>query len=99
MDLPTIDGSAMLAWIFPKMDMMGQTLSMQPMYSLGVSLTQPIYAGGRIINGNKMAQAGVEYAEIQQRMTSADVVASADNSYWTLIAVTQQIKMLEAYKR
>jgi outer membrane protein TolC len=40
----------------------------------------------------------MEAAEIQRQQTKADVIAEADNTYWTYIAVREKQKMVEAYK-
>ena len=46
-------------------------------YGTMVSLTQPVFAGGRIINGNALAIKGLEAAKLQgdirRRQTVADV--------------------------
>ncbi len=95
--LPDISGSAGLAYMFPDVDMMGFELRMRGTYMAGISLTQPIYAGGKIASSKRMAKIGAESAEEQRRMTRMDVIEEADNAYWTLIAVNQKVKMMEAY--
>ena len=39
----------------------------------GVAAVQPVFAGGRIINGNRLAQKGVEASEIQKQMSVNNV--------------------------
>lgn len=78
--------------------MMGMELSMRGTYMAGLSLTQPIYAGGKISTGNRLARIGEEVASEQYRMKRMDVIADADNAYWTYIAVGCKIRMLESYK-
>ena len=58
----------------------GQQFGLQKEYSFvqnGVMLyalaTEPIYAGGRIRNGNKLAQLGIEAAEIQSKVKEDEV--------------------------
>lgn len=95
--LPKIDGSLMGAYMVPDMDMMGMNLQMRGMYMAGISLTQPIYAGGRLTTGRKLAGIGRETASIRQRMTRMDVLLDADKSYWSYIAVMQKVRLLESY--
>lgn len=64
----------------------------------GITLTQPLYAGGKILTGKKLSKLGESIAAEQKRMTMMDVLVEADNAYWTLIAVRQKVKMLDSYK-
>lgn len=96
--LPKIDGAATGAYMLPNIDMMGMELSMRGTYMAGLSLTQPIYAGGKITTGNRLARIGEEVAFEQYRMKRMDVIADADNAYWTYIAVGRKVRMLESYK-
>lgn len=95
--LPKIDGSATGMYMVPDIDMMGMTMQMRGMYMAGIALTQPIYTGGRLTAGKKLARIGREAAEIQKRMTRMDVILDADKSYWSYIAVMQKVKMLDSY--
>lgn len=95
--LPKIEGSAMGAYSLPDMDMMGMELRMRGTYMAGVNLTQPIYTGGKILTGHRLARIGEEAAAEQLRMTRMDVLVEADNAYWTYIAVGRKARMLESY--
>lgn len=95
--LPKIEGSATGAYVFPDIDMMGMDLRMRGMYMAGITLTQPIYTGGKIMAGKRMARIGEAAAGEQLRMTRMDVLVDADNAYWTCIAVDRKVRMLESY--
>ena len=95
--LPKFDASAIGAYMFPDMDMMGMELRMRGTYMAGINLTQPIYAGGKIRAGNRLANIGEEVAEEQYRMTRMDVLMEVDKAYWTYIAVGRKVQMLEKY--
>lgn len=95
--LPKFDASAVGAYMLPDMDMMGMELRMRGTYMAGVNLTQPIYTGGKITTGNRLARIGEEIATEQLRMTRMDVLVEADNTYWTYIAVGRKVRMLESY--
>ena len=96
--LPKVEASATGTYIFPDMDIMGMDLRMRGMYMAGITLTQPLYAGGKIMTGKKLSKLGESIASEQKRMTMMDVLVEADNAYWTLIAVRQKVKMLDSYK-
>ena len=96
--LPELDGS--LTSIYRKdMDMMGAELQMRGTYLAGITLTQPIFAGGKIIASNKLAKIGVECAQESRRKTEMDIIAEADNAYWTFVAVGEKVKLLETYQK
>ncbi len=95
--LPAIDASATGAYVLPDMDMMGMKLRMRGAYMAGVNLTQPIYTGGKITTGHRLARIGEKVAAEQVRATRMDVLVEADNAYWTYIAVERKVRMLESY--
>lgn len=95
--LPSIDGSANMLFMFPDIDISGSDLIIKGTYTAGITLTQPLYTGGKISTGIKLAKAGQECAGLLQKKTTAEVIAEVDNSYFTCIAVREKIKMLEQY--
>ncbi len=60
-----------------------------------VTAMQPVFAGGRIINGNKLAALGMEAAqlkhEIRLRTTSEDV----EKGYWQVVSLEEKMKTLD----
>lgn len=96
--LPELEGS--LTGIYRKdMELMGAELQMRGTYLAGITLNQPIFAGGKIIAANKLAAIGVDCAKENQRKTEMDIIAEADNAYWTYVAVGEKINLLEAYQK
>lgn len=95
--LPDIDASATGAYVLPDMDMMGMKLRVRGTYMAGINLTQPIYTGGKITTGHRLARIGEQVAAEQVRATRMDVLVEADNAYWTYIAVGRKVRMLESY--
>jgi outer membrane protein TolC len=84
-------------YMFPDMDMMGVELRMRGTYFAGLTLTQPIYTGGKIVAANRLAKIGQQVSAEQQRATRMDVIADADHAYWTYLAVMSKVKVLERY--
>ena len=95
--LPKFDATATGTYM-TDMDMMGMELQMRGMYMAGINLVQPLYAGGKIIAGNKLAKIGREVAEENRRKTRMQVIADADNAYWTYISVARKVRMLDSYR-
>ena len=96
--LPKVDATAMGGYV-SDMDMMGMELQMRGLYMAGISLTQPLYAGGQLKAGNKLADIGRECAEENRRKTRMEVIADADRAYWNYISVNRKVRMLDAYKQ
>lgn len=95
--LPKIEGSATGAYVLPDIEMTGMEFAMRGTYMAGLTLTQPIYTGGKISAGRQMARLGRQIADQQLRMTRMDVLVDADNAYWSYIAVRRKVRMLESY--
>ena len=95
--LPKIEGSATGAYVLPDIEMTGMELAMRGTYMAGLTLTQPIYTGGKISAGRQMARLGRQIADQQLRLTRMDVLVDADNAYWSYIAVRRKVRMLESY--
>ncbi|MDE5843791.1 MAG: TolC family protein [Muribaculaceae bacterium] len=76
-------------------DMM--TLQMRGAYMAGINLTQPIYAGGKIVAANKMASVGQDIYRQQLRATRMDVIADAEKTYWTYVGVLEKVEMTKSY--
>lgn len=49
---------------------------------VGITAIQPIFAGGQIVNGNKLANVGVEVSEIQRHLSANTVELTAEQYYW-----------------
>ncbi|MCX4258870.1 MAG: TolC family protein [Muribaculaceae bacterium] len=95
--LPRLAGTASGIYRTPDSDVSGMTLSLKGVYMAGLTVTQPVYAGGKIVAANRLAEIGKKAAAEQQRMTRMDVIANADNAYWNYIAVLAKVDMTRAY--
>lgn len=94
--LPKLDGSVMGLYMKDQ-DIMGNNLLLRGTYVAGLNLTQPIYVGGQITAANRLARLGKECQQENLRKTRAEVLAEVDKSYYTLISVSQKVRMLEAF--
>ena len=57
-----------------------------------VMATQPVYAGGQIINGNKLAKLGVEAAALQKTMSDNELALTVEQYYWQIVALEEKTK-------
>ncbi len=79
----------------------GGLLGLQKSYSfvqngvvLNMMATEPLYAGGRIRNGNRLAELGIEAAEYQSMIKSDEVALQTECLYWQIVALQDKIQTL-----
>ena len=56
---------------------------------------EPVYAGGRIRNGNKLASLGIEAAEYQANIKADEVRLQVECLYWQIISLNEKITTLD----
>lgn len=62
---------------------------------VGATLIQPIFAGGRIITGNKLANLGIEAAELQAEASERDVLEDIESTYYLVLGLQSKVATLE----
>lgn len=62
-----------------------------------VTLTQPIFMGGRIVALNKLAELGKEAAEKLYHNEAQNVIYAVDGAYWTVVALKAKYKLAKSY--
>ena len=60
----------------------------------GTMVVQPVYMGGQIVNGNRLAKVGVEAAELQERLTEDQILQQVEEYYWLIISLQEKQKTL-----
>lgn len=61
-----------------------------------VSATQPIFAGGQIVNGNKLARIGREVSGLKITLTENEVIYQTEEYFWQIVSLKEKIKTLDA---
>ncbi len=64
-----------------------------------VTVTQPIFAGGRIINGNKLASLGEDVSELQLDISRKNVLLKAEEDYWMVVSLNEKLKTIRGYEK
>ena len=59
-----------------------------------ITVTQPLFAGGQIVNGNKLAQLGVEVSRFKQEQSEKEVLLTTEVYYWQIISLNEKLKTL-----
>lgn len=62
----------------------------------GITAVQPIFMGGQIVNGNKLAEIGVAVSELQRQQSHNDVIETVDKYYWEILALQAKRRTLQA---
>lgn len=62
-----------------------------------VTLTQPIFMGGKIVAMNKIAQYAEEIAERQQSLTTDQVIYNVDVAYWFVVSLRAKERLAKSY--
>ena len=67
------------------------------MYAGALTLTQPLYMGGKIRAYNKITQYAEELARQQHQGGMQEVIMSTDQAYWQVVSLTNKKKLAEGY--
>lgn len=62
-----------------------------------VTLTQPIFMGGKIIAYNKITKFAEQLAESQHASELQDVILNTDQAYWQVISLVNKKKLAESF--
>lgn len=62
----------------------------------GIWALQPVFAGGRIVNGNKLAKVGEEAARIRKEQSTNQVQLQTEALYWQLVTLKAQKHTVES---
>lgn len=65
---------------------------------VAVTLTQPIYMGGKIRAYNKITRYAEQASETLYDKTLQDIIVEVDEAYWNLVALRSKKKLAEGYK-
>ena len=93
--MPTEEGEQLMADLFndlhesdpninPYVDMLKWGVS------AGASIVQPIFMGGRIVNGNKLAKVGIEASEKKVEISERDVLQEVEDTYWLVAGLYEK---------
>jgi outer membrane protein TolC len=57
---------------------------------------QPVFAGGQIINGNKLAKVGEDVSRLQLQLSENEVEKTTEQYFWQLASLQEKMKTIEA---
>ena len=62
----------------------------------GLTAVQPVFAGGQIINGNRLAKVGEDVSRLQLQLSENEVEKQTELYYWQLVSLQEKMKTIEA---
>ena len=62
----------------------------------GITAVQPVFAGGQIINGNRLAKVGEDVSRLQLQLSENEVEKQTEQYYWQLVSLQEKMKTIEA---
>lgn len=84
----------------PQLGTMNLPISMVKRGLFGsVTAVQPLFAGLKIVTGNRLARLGEEVGELQLRKTEGEVREQTDTYYWQIVSLKDNLSTLEAVER
>ncbi|RJP67915.1 MAG: TolC family protein [Ignavibacteriales bacterium] len=100
-DLPVYDGDvANLKNATLYAYMPASTMSLMKKGTVGfVNVIQPVFAGGRIYNGNKLASLGTEVSEFKEKLTKDEVLQKTEEQYWQIVSLEEKQITIEKYEK
>lgn len=57
---------------------------------------QPVFAGGQIVNGNRLAKVGEDVSRLQLEMSEKEVEKTAEHYFWQLATLQEKMKTVNA---
>ena len=70
--------------------------AMQKGYGATALAVMPLYAGGRIANGNQLANLGIEAAQLQSEVSERDLLEEIETSYYLVLGLQEKVQTLNS---
>ena len=68
-------------------------------YAISATLIQPLFHGGQIVNGNKLARVQEDVMALKHQLTEKEVVQKVTECYWQLAQVRYNMSTLDAAEK
>lgn len=63
-----------------------------------ITMFQPIFTGGKLLELNKLAKYNVNLAEAQDKSKAIDILVNVDEAYWRIVSVQNKLKLATEYR-
>lgn len=65
----------------------------------GVTAVQPVFAGGKIVNSNRLAKVGEESSQLQRHLSQNEVDKTAEEYFWQMVTIEDKLKTVASTER
>ncbi len=77
----------------------GMTMGLMKSGTFGmVTAVQPVFAGGRIRNGNKLAALGEDASAYKVSLSRNEVLLTTEEDYWLVVSLTEKLRTVQKYE-
>ena len=63
-------------------------------YSAGIKAIQPLFVGGQIYYGNRLAKIGIKAEELQLILTQNEIKQKVEDYFWQIVYLQEQLKTI-----
>lgn len=63
-----------------------------------VNAVQPVFAGGRIVNGNRLASLGEDVSKYKSKIARDEIILKTEEQYWQIISLEEKARTIAAYE-
>ncbi|MDR2065538.1 MAG: TolC family protein [Prevotellaceae bacterium] len=67
--------------------------------SASIMATQPVFAGGQIINSNKLAKTGEEITVLKQKLSEDEINETTEKYFWQTVSLKEKLKTVSTLKK
>ena len=65
----------------------------------GVTASMPLFTGGQIVNGNKLAKTGVEISKLQYNLSENEVRLTTEKYFWQIIILKEKLQTIATIEK
>ena len=95
--LPSMLPAEMAPMLTPLMQMVPENISggmLDGGAVAAIAAVQPVFAGGQIVNGNKLAKIGTEVSELQLQLSENKSELTTEQYYWQIVSLKEKLNTL-----
>lgn len=60
----------------------------------GLTALQPVFAGGQIVNGNKLARLGEDVSRFRLELTEKEVLETTERYFWQIVSLREKLRTI-----
>lgn len=68
-------------------------------YTASVTAMQSVFAGGQIVNGNKLAKVGEDVSRLQRGLTENEIRLNTENYYWQAVMLKEKLNTIDQVEK